>query len=581
MSCGASVYRLQSLRLLTCLAVLGHALDVQAAPRAFPGAEGFGAMVSGGRGGTVVHVTNLNDSGAGSLRDALSAGDRIVVFDVAGLITIASQLVVKGDNVTVAGQTAPSPGITVYGDGTSVSGRNNVILRYLRFRQGYDSASGTKALNVTDGSNMIFDHLSVQWGRWDTIGITGKSSSITVQHSLLGESIDPQRFGGLIDSADKVTISHNLWLDNQSRSPKLKANGQYINNVVYNWGANGLGGGHSGADWYQDLLNNYFIKGPSSTGGFATGFASTDRVFHRGNLADLDANGTLGGRAVTDADFQGDTPPTFESAAHNAPPVPVTVESASDAYASVLASAGASLCRDAVDQRLVGHVMSLGSKGAIVDDESLVGGQPTIAATSRPANFDNDRDGMADEWESAHGLNPASESDAAADADGDGYDNLDDYLNDLASAAPDSCGAAPPAGGDGAGGGAGASGRAGSGGQSASGSAGSGNAVGGNAVGGNAAGGNAQSGSAAAGSSATSNTAGLASSAGAAMNGGRNDAGTSNAESSAPIVDESGCGCRVGAAPVRSGPTACLLALAGVWSCLRRRAARGAGTPAR
>lgn len=576
------MYRWRSLRILAAVAVLCPALSVEAAPRAFPSAEGFGAMVTGGRGGAVVHVTNLNDSGPGSLRDALSAGDRIVVFDVAGLITIASQLVVKGDNVTVAGQTAPSPGITVYGDGTSVSGRSNVVLRFLRFRQGYDSASGTKALNVTDGSNMIFDHLSVQWGRWDTIGITGKSSTITVQYSLMGESIDPQRFGGLIDSADKVTISHNLWLDNQSRSPKLKANGQYINNVVYNWGANGLGGGHSSADWYQDLLSNYFIKGPSSTGGFATGFASTDRVFHRGNLADLDANGALGGRVVTDADFQGDTPPTFESAAHNAPPVPVTVESASEAYASVIASAGASLCRDAVDQRLVGHVMSLGSKGAIIDDESLVGGQPVITTTSRPANFDADRDGIADAWESAHGLNPANASDAAADADGDGYDNLDDYLSYLARAAPDSCGAAPPDDSGGSGGTTGSAGASNTGG-GADGPSGQGAAPseeGGRQGAGNTAAGNTAGGNAAAGSPAINGTAGRSSSAGAPASS-RSDAGTSNAEPSASGGDAGGCGCRIGREPVRSGAAACLLALAAVWSCFHRRAVRSSRSATR
>ena len=288
---------------------------------------------------------------------------------------------------------------------------------------------------------MIFDHISVQWGRWDTIGLTGSTSSVTIQYSLLGESIDPQRFGGLVDSADKITLSHNLWMSSQSRSPKFKANGQYINNVVYNWGGNGLGGGHSGADWYEDIINNYFIKGPSSTGGFVTGYATTDRVFNSGNLVDLDRDGQLSGRAVVAGDFQGDSPPTFETAAHNIPPVAVTLESASAAYASVVAQAGACLCRDAVDQRLLGYVTSLGTKGAIVADENAVGGQPSMPTVSRPAGFDSDGDGMPDSWEAAHGLNAGDASDGAADADGDGYTSLEDYLNALASAAPDSCGA--------------------------------------------------------------------------------------------------------------------------------------------
>ena len=166
---------------LVALVIGGSVASAIAAPRAFPGAEGFGAKVTGGRGAKVVHATNLNDSRAGSLRDAISEGKRTVVFDVSGLITIGSSLVVTGDNVTIAGQTAPGRGITVYGDGTSVSGRKNVIIRYMRFRQGDRRGDGTKALNVTDGAGMLLDHLSVQWGRWDTIGLTGNSSSITIQ----------------------------------------------------------------------------------------------------------------------------------------------------------------------------------------------------------------------------------------------------------------------------------------------------------------------------------------------------------------------------------------------------------------
>ena len=204
-------------------------------------------------------------------------------------------------------------------------------------------------------------------------------------------------------------------------------------------GANGLGGGHSGADWYEDIINNYFIKGPSSTGGFATGYATTDRVFNSGNLADLDRDGQLSGRPVVAGDFQGDAPPTFEAAAHNVPPVAITVESAAAAYARVVAEAGASLCRDAVDRRLLAQVTSLGTKGAIVNDENAVGGQPSVDMVSRPAGFDSDGDGMPDGWEAAHGLNARDAADGASDSDGDGYTNLEDYLSWLAAAGPDSC----------------------------------------------------------------------------------------------------------------------------------------------
>jgi hypothetical protein len=418
-----------------------------AAAPAFPEAEGFGALVTGGRGNKVVHVTTLSDSGTGSLRDALSQGNRIVVFDVGGVINLASKLVASGDNLTIAGQTAPGDGITVYGDGTSFSSRKNIVVRFVRFHQGLalGSSDGTKAVNLTDVQNMIFDHVSVQWGRWDGFGITGDSSTVTVQDSIIGEGIVPQKFGSIVDSADQITIVRNLWIDNESRNPKFKANGQYVSNVVYNWGGGGgLIGGHSSADWYEDVINNYFIAGPANTGSFLSQYASTDRVFHQGNLVDVDRDGKLGGRAVADGDFKGDTPPTFEKAAHNHPTVPVTVLTPQEAYEWVLAHAGVCPKRDAVDQRLVDQLRSLGSKGAILagdDGEAAVGGQPTATQSQRPAGFDTDRDGMPDDWETAHGLDPSNAADATADATGDGYTNVEKYLNELASSA---CGTAPP-----------------------------------------------------------------------------------------------------------------------------------------
>ena len=413
-----------------------------AAARAFPEAEGFGALATGGRGNKVFHVTTLADAGTGSLRDAVSQGNRIIVFDVGGVIAITSKLVIAGDNLTIAGQTAPGSGITVYGDGTSLGGRSNVVIRFVRFHQGLGSSDGTKTLNVTGGQNIILDHLSIQWGRWDCFGITENSSTVTLQDSIVGEGIDPQYFGALIDSADKVTIARTLWIDNQSRNPKFKANGQYINNVVYDWGSGGgLVGGHSSADWYTDVINNYFIAGPADTSGFLSQYASTDHVYQAGNMVDVDRDGKLGGRAVTNSDFkpQDSSPPTFETAAYNNPSVPVTVLTAQAAYDRILTQAGACQNRDAVDQRLIGQLRSLGSTGAIIADESAVGGQPTGTTTQRPAGFDTDGDGMSDEWETAHGLDPSSAADATSDWTGDGYTNIEKYLNELASSA---CGGA-------------------------------------------------------------------------------------------------------------------------------------------
>jgi len=186
---------------------------------AFPGAQGFGKYASGGRGGAIYHVTNLNDSGAGSFRDAVSAPNRTVVFDVGGVIKINSRIQVSSD-ITIAGQTAPGEGIAIYGHGLSFSRQKNVIVRYLRLRGSIGMARGSCTLTADDAENMIFDHVSVQWGRWDNLHIQN-SKNITLQYCIIGEAIDPQRFGALLERPEKLTIHHSLWIDNQSRLPKL------------------------------------------------------------------------------------------------------------------------------------------------------------------------------------------------------------------------------------------------------------------------------------------------------------------------------------------------------------------------
>jgi hypothetical protein len=427
--------RVGAFALVAGMMAAGHAA---AAPLAFPGAEGFAAAVTGGRKGQVYHVTSLADSGAGSFRDAVSQGNRIVVFDISGVIKPTDVIVVAGDNITLAGQSAPGDGITIYGRETSFSSRSNIIVRYLRFRQGMTDASGSakKTVNITDGTNMIFDHVSIQWGRWDNFGITGTSSTVTLQNSIVGEGVPPQNFGSIIDGEQDITIAHNLWIDNQERNPKFKANGECINNVVYNWGTGGgIIGGHSGTDWYEDYVGNYLIAGPSAVDKFFTFYTSTDHAYQTGNMVDVNKDGQLNGRAVVEADFAGTSPPTFETAAHSKPPVPVTVLSAENAYARVVAQAGTCQHRDAVELRLIGQLTSLGTKGTIIANESDVGGQPAVTQVTRPAGFDTDGDGMPDTWETAHGLNPNSASDGTGDYTGDGYTNVEKYLNELADLA--------------------------------------------------------------------------------------------------------------------------------------------------
>jgi len=340
---------------------------------AFPGAEGFGRLALGGRGGEIVHVTSLDDSGINSFRDAVSKPHRTVVFDVGGVIRLKSNLAVSSD-LTIQGQTAPGEGVTLYGHSVSFSGQKNIIVRFLRFREGIAGDRGKCSVNLSGGGNMIFDHCSIEWGRWDCLGLTQGSHDITFQFCIIGEGVDPQRFGSLSDSVTNITYSHNLWINNQSRNPKAKGRIQYYNNVVYNWGVCGLVGGHSGADHFLDALGNYFIAGPDSNTRFTGEYKATDHVFQRGNFADTDKDGKLNGREVIAADFgAGENAPTFASDFTVAPLTNATVESAQSALTNVLAQAGYSLNRDAVDARLVDAVKSFGKRGKIIHRESEVG----------------------------------------------------------------------------------------------------------------------------------------------------------------------------------------------------------------
>jgi hypothetical protein len=417
---------------------MAWASATSAEPLAFPGAEGFGALATGGRGGEVVRVTNLDDSGPGSLRDAVSQPNRIVVFDVAGVIAIESALVFS-DNLTIAGQSAPGP-VVVYGHGASFSHRQNIIVRYITFRQGFDSPRGTKSVNITDGHNMMFDHVSIGWGRWDNLGITNRSTDITFQHCLIAEPIDPQRFGALIDSSRRLSIIGNLWVSNHSRNPKGKADMQYINNVVYNWGSNGYGGGHSGAVWNQDLIGNIFIAGPNSRlDGALTGFTDTDHVYDEDNILDLERDGELGGRPAVQEDYVGwrdpAVRPTFKERVYNEPPVAVRVYSPQQAFHRAIAWAGNSLHRDHHDQRAIDHARSLGTEGRVIHNEDEVGGIGEIPTSSReePA----DEDGIPRQWKIDRGLDSDDPKAGLTIDEETGYMWVEIYLNSLCPSEPD------------------------------------------------------------------------------------------------------------------------------------------------
>ncbi|KAI5779722.1 pectin lyase fold/virulence factor [Geopyxis carbonaria] len=394
---------------------------------AFPGAEGFGATAVGGRGGAVYVVTNLNDSGTGSLRDAISVSGRTVVFAVGGVITIDARLVFK-DHQTIAGQTAPGEGITVYGNGVSFSNAHHSIVRYMRFRMGKGGDSGKDGVAIAEGHDMIFDHVTASWGRDETFSISGENpANITIQDSMIAMGLQTHSCGGLIQTDGGVSILRTLYIDNHTRNPKVKGINEFTNNVVYNWGGGGgyILGDSAGAS-YANIEGNYFIAGPSTTIAPFTRGNENFHVYAANNFQDLNANGVLDGELVPDADY---TAVDLQSARYDYPAVS-SVLSPQAAYAHVLAHAGASKVRDRVDLRYVAELESLGALGQILADETLdpiLGAGPVAGGT---APVDSDGDGMPDAWETANGLDPAV-NDAAGTKFGNGYTNIENYINSL------------------------------------------------------------------------------------------------------------------------------------------------------
>lgn len=390
---------------------------------AFPGAEGFAAYATGGRGGKVVHVTNLNASGSGSLADAVSQPNRIVVFDVGGVINITNKSITIASNITIAGQTAPGEGITIYGGRVIASKSKNVIIRYIRMRGGKAINQKKCTLTLDECDNVILDHCSISWGPWDNVHIAN-ANNITWQYCINAEGIEPQRFGSITDGTRNWTVHHCLWANNKSRNPKMKCYLQYYNNVVYNY-AMGIVGGHSSADNYQDVMNNYFIAGPEGSYKYFDQWTETDHLYSTGNYYDGNCDGVLNGTLITD--HNGATvmqKPSLSSSG------PMNLETAEQAYQHIVSHVGASRVRDVHDKRILEQLTSLGKKGAFIANEDGVGGIGTVANGTAPT--DTDRDGMPDSWELAQGLNPQKDDANGMNA-GNGYTNIENYINSLAT----------------------------------------------------------------------------------------------------------------------------------------------------
>ncbi len=420
---------------------------------AFPGAEGFGKFTQGGRGGRVIEVTNLNDSGPGSLRAAVMApGPRTVVFRVSGTIALESELKIRNPFLTIAGQTAPGDGICVRNYQVNFD-TQHLIIRYVRFRPGDEKGKEQDGFGG-QGDHIVIDHCSVSWGVDETFSIN-KASNLTVQWCMVTESLTrslhkkgSHGYGGLWGGPGG-TFHHNILAHHSSRNPRASGNADsglldYRNNVIYNWGFNSAYGGEL---WPRNWINNYYKAGP----------ATDEKVRHRIFLQ-KDPRGKMfaagnyvhGFPAITadnwkgGIDFAPDGEATEATLRVPAPYVvaPVETQTALAAYEAVLASAGCSLVRDPVDRRIIEEIRTGtarfgasykgGGKG-LIDSQADVGGWPELR--SSPAPIDTDHDGMPDDWERARGLDPKNPEDGAREATRDGYTHLELYLNSLISPA--------------------------------------------------------------------------------------------------------------------------------------------------
>ena len=446
--------------------------------RAFPGAEGGSMYVTGGRGGKVYHVTKLTDDGSeGTLRYGIEKESRplVIVFDVAGVIPLAKALKIQNGNLTIAGQTAPGDGICLKNYNFRIAA-SNVILRFMRFRMGDEAKTEDDALNLYTGDNniqdVIIDHCSLSWST-DECGSFYGMTNFSLQWCILSESLrnsihekGKHGYGGIWGGAN-ATYHHNLLAHHDSRNPRidhdyvstLKGPVSLINNVIYNWGDNSCYGGESkpGSDFKKyNIVNNYYKPGPATASGKVrfldptTNCKNCDSVhpdqvvpghfYMSGNTMDGNDGYTAdnwSGKATTAsagliATIKADTFFRYEKESA------LSLHHAQDAFDKVVGFAGASLKRDAVDERVTRETKdgiftfngSNGSGKGFIDTQSDVGAWPSYNGTKVT---DTDGDGIPDTIEDAWGLNKNIAADGAAvtlDKNGR-YTNLEMYLHFL------------------------------------------------------------------------------------------------------------------------------------------------------
>ncbi len=437
---------------MVCMLFLASFAHAQSPTLAFPGAEGFGRFAKGGRGGRICEVTNRNDSGPGSFRACAEAqGPRIVVFRVGGTIDLRGPVVIQNPFLTIAGQTAPGDGIQIKGGGIILRNVDDVIVRYLRVRPGPNVAnpSTSNAFMVLGRStNVIVDRSSFSWATDQNTAIWDEPRNVTFQWNIISEALHCSRHaegchskGLLIGYAgtSDLSVHHNLFAHNVTRNPWIKRGAvDLVNNVIYGFRDIGIHLSASEGPLQVNVVGNRYIKSPDSNvkgiradGRLSnSGYLSQSDVYLKGNIIpwyrptdDLPDQKAIEWVSWTDTAFT-DTPHPFPK---------VSTTDAFQATTDVLANAGARLpAIDPVDQRIIQDVHNaLAGKptGGIINDPSEVGGWPALASVSRPSAYDTDQDGMPNSWENLHRLNPNSPNDGPLDADGDGWTNVEEFLN--------------------------------------------------------------------------------------------------------------------------------------------------------
>jgi pectate lyase len=433
---------------------------------AFPGAWGGGMFTTGGRGGQVMAVTHLGDSGPGSLRAAINAeGPRIVVFRVAGIIRLQSNLDIDHPHITIAGQSAPGDGICLANHSLNIN-THNVILRHLRIRRGRpEGGQGSDNLGGNPAGQIIVDHCSASWGMDENLSLYRymkpmpdgsrvklPTTNVTVQWCISSEALNAgnHAFGGTWGGRDS-TFHHNLFACNTGRNPSIGMSGEFDfrNNVIFNWRHRTMDGGDETS--LINVINNYYKPGPAANENMRSTLARIEQrnMYSPGNRwkagnwypeADrrpgkwyVAGNIMEGFPEVIADNWKGMRGPEQLARVHT--PFegwPVRQETALEAFESVLSQAGATLPRrDAVDRRVTRMVRTgdVLTADGIIDRPEEVGGYPEYAFDPGAVPPDGDRDGMPDAWEASHGFNADDPADGSRDADQDGYTNVEEYLN--------------------------------------------------------------------------------------------------------------------------------------------------------